>query len=72
MTIEITKNEADLLTVLLGRKAWELDTTNQSDKARDYRRIISKIHEAMKKWKMIFVVVENGTLNWVPFFISFF
>ena len=49
MTIEITKNEADLLTVLLGRKAWELDTTNQSDKARDYRRIISKINDAMKK-----------------------
>lgn len=49
MIIEITENEADLLTVLLGRKAWEYDTTNQSDKARDYRRLISKIHEAMKK-----------------------
>ena len=36
MTIEITK-KADLLTVLRGRKALELDTTNQSDKSRNYK-----------------------------------
>ena len=36
MTIEITK-KSYLLTVIRGRKALELDTTNQSDKSRNYK-----------------------------------
>lgn len=49
MTIEINEREANLITIALGQFAWRFDTTNQTVKAREYRKIISKIDDAKAK-----------------------